>query len=405
MYRELGAFIRIRQDNLTSDLHNGTVRATTILVTSIPKQFLDVKTLRQVFSVFPGGVKNVFLNRDCSDLLDMVQLRDSIAHRLEGAETELICTANKLHRKEMAKKAKHTKKKQKKAAQGEQVEEAEERIEIGENESLVDRYVPNKKRPTYRIPLAKWMPSLPLIGKKVSLPKALFLIEQVDTVKWAREELKKMNPSIARLQARPERFDPMNSAFIQFNTQLAAHMACQSVTSHTPMFMTPRYIETAPQDVVWGNMQLVWWQRVVRVYLINMAIAALIVFYAIPTAFVGSISNITYLTNLLPWLRWIYNLPPQLLGLVTGLLPAVMLTIWLAILPFILRIACLYQGWPTRTVIELKVQDLYFAFMVLSSVIRVDGRSFKCSSLFRLHHHRLPSSPKSSKIQTISRPS
>jgi hypothetical protein len=224
-------------------------------------------------------------------------------------------------------------------------------------------------------------------------------------VKWAREELKKMNPTIARLQARPERFGAMNSAFIQFNTQLAAHMACQSVASHKPMFMTPRYIETAPQDVVWGNMQLVWWQRVVRVYLINMAIAALIVFYAIPTAFVGSISNITYLTNLLPWLRWIYNLPPQLLGLVTGLLPAVMLTIWLAILPFILRIACLYQGWPTRTVIELKVQDLYFAFMVLSSVIRVDGRSFKCSSLFRLHHHRLPSSPKSSKIQTISRPS
>lgn len=183
-------------------------------------------------------------------------------------------------------------------------------------------------------------------------------------MKWAREELKKMNPTIARLQARPERFDPMNSAFIQFNTQLAAHMACQSVTSHKPMFMTPRYIETAPQDVVWGNMQLVWWQRVVRVYLINTAIAALIIFYAIPTAFVGSISNITYLTNLLPWLRWIYNLPSQLLGLVTGLLPAVMLSLWLAILPFILRFACHYQGWPTRTVIELKVQDLYFAFMV-----------------------------------------
>jgi calcium permeable stress-gated cation channel len=177
LYHELDAFIRIRQDNLTSDLHKGTVRATTILVTSIPKQFLDVKTLRQVFSVFPGGVKNVFLNRDCSDLMDMVQLRDSIAHQLEGAETELICTANQLHRKEMEKKAKQTKKKQKKATEGAQVEEPEERIELAENESLVDRYVPTKKRPTYRIPLAKWMPSLPLIGKKVSLFESVFLIE------------------------------------------------------------------------------------------------------------------------------------------------------------------------------------------------------------------------------------
>src|SRR5271155_793684 len=136
MYHELDAFVRIRQDNLTAEDHKFTVRATTILVTSIPKNFLDVNTLRQVFSVFPGGVKNVFLNRDCSDLLDMVQLRDSIAQRLEGAETELICKANKLHRKEVAKKTKHQKKKQKKGTEGQQVEEGEERIEVGENESL-----------------------------------------------------------------------------------------------------------------------------------------------------------------------------------------------------------------------------------------------------------------------------
>ena len=165
IFHELNAFIRIRQDNLTSDLHRETVRATTILVTSIPKSFLDVKTLRQVFSVFPGGVKNVFLNRDCSALLEMVEERDSIAHKLEGAETELIVTANKLHRKEMAKAAK----KQKRQGNGETNKSAEEEpVQLGENESLVDRYVPKNKRPTYRIPVAKWMPSLPLIGKKVS---------------------------------------------------------------------------------------------------------------------------------------------------------------------------------------------------------------------------------------------
>jgi calcium permeable stress-gated cation channel len=173
-----------------------------------------------------------------------------------------------------------------------------------------------------------------------------------------------MNPAIARQQARPEKFPAMNSAFIQFNTQLAAHMACQSVASHKPMYLTPRYIETAPEDVVWDNMQLVWWQRLVRVYSINAAIAALIVFYAIPTAFVGSISNITYLTNLLPWLNFIYKLPSKLLGVITGLLPSIMLSLWLAILPFILRVACTWQGHPTQTAIELSVQTMYFAFLV-----------------------------------------
>ena len=173
-----------------------------------------------------------------------------------------------------------------------------------------------------------------------------------------------MNPYIARQQARPERFDAMNSAFIQFNTQLAAHMACQSVASHKAVYMTPRYIETAPEDVVWDNMQLVWWQRVIRVYAINAAVFALVIFYAIPTAFVGSISNITYLTDQVQWLRFIYRLPSQILGLITGLLPSVMLAIWLALLPFILRIATRFQGHPTRTAIELTVQTMYFAFLV-----------------------------------------
>ena len=178
-----------------------------------------------------------------------------------------------------------------------------------------------------------------------------------------------MNPAIARQQARPERFNAMNSAFIQFNTQLAAHMACQSVASHQSMYMTPRFIETAPEDVIWSNMQLVWWQRLIRVYAINGAITALVVFYSIPTAFVGSISNITYLTNLLPWLRFIYNLPSQILGLITGLLPSVMLAVWLSLLPFILRLATYFQGHPTRTVIELTVQNMYFAFLVWTRVV------------------------------------
>ena len=181
---------------------------------------------------------------------------------------------------------------------------------------------------------------------------------------WAREQLTKMNPEIARQQCHPDVFDTMNSAFIQFNTQLAAHIACQSVASQHPMYMVPRYIETAPEDVVWDNMQLVWWQRLIRIYAINAAIGVLVVFYSIPNAIVGTVSNLTYLTNLLPWLRWIYNLPSQLVGIITGLLPSIILAIWMSLLPFILRIACYSQGYPTRTIIELAVQNMYFAFQV-----------------------------------------
>lgn len=173
-YHELSAFIRIRQDNLTSEDHKYTVRATTILVTSVPENFLNVKTLRQVFSVFPGGVKNVFLNRDCSDLLDTVQLRDKIAKMLESAETDLIIMANKVARKAKAKKEKEAKRNPtpeiaevETGVQG--VNGDGQEVDVLDDEYLVDKYVPKKKRPTHRLPLATWMPSLPLVGKKVTL--------------------------------------------------------------------------------------------------------------------------------------------------------------------------------------------------------------------------------------------
>ena len=391
MFHELRAFVRIRQDELTSHEHRYTVRATTILVTSIPENFLSVETLKQMFSVFPGGVKNVFINRDCSELLEQIEERDKIAKMLESAETDLIVMANKIEKKAKAKKAKEAKKNgTTEALEAESNTDAVETAfqEGPGSECLVDKYVPKKKRPTHRLPLAGWMPSLPLIGKKV-FSWGLLTDEQVDTVNWAREELTRMNPAIARQQARPERFTAMNSAFIQFHTQLAAHMACQSVASHKAMYMTPRYIETAPEDIVWSNMQLLWWHRVIRVYCINAAIGALIVFYAIPTAFIGSISNITYLTNLLPWLRFIYHLPSQLLGVVTGLLPSIMLSLWLSLLPFILRVACQWQGYPTQTAIELAIQNMYFAFLVYSLTTIINSRSFNPSSSFQLLRRQL----------------
>ena len=167
-FHELKAFVRIRQDELTAESYRNSVRATTILVTSVPMNFLKVDTLKQVFSVYPGGVKNVFLNRDCSTLLDEINERNNIAKLLESAETELIIKANKVNRKATAKAEKKPKKNVPPSGDDDPpILMDEEEGNDEEYDCLVDKYVPKKKRPTYRIPITSWMPSLPLIGKKV----------------------------------------------------------------------------------------------------------------------------------------------------------------------------------------------------------------------------------------------
>ena len=91
-----------------------------------------------------------------------------------------------------------------------------------------------------------WMPSLPFLGKKV------------DTIDYCRREVARLNVEIEEDQKEPEKFPLMNSAFVQFNHQVAAHMACQTVSHHTPNQMAPRVVEISPDDVLWDNMSIKW---------------------------------------------------------------------------------------------------------------------------------------------------
>ena len=83
-------------------------------------------------------------------------------------------------------------------------------------EATWKKYIKEKDRDTMRLPPfgKQWMPSIPFVGQKV------------DTIYYCRKELARLNAEIEEDQAHPERFPPMNSAFIQFNHQVAAHMAC-----------------------------------------------------------------------------------------------------------------------------------------------------------------------------------
>lgn len=214
-------------------------------------------------------------------------------------------------------------------------------------------YIGQKDRETMRLPIFgwNWMPSLWLIGKKV------------DTIDHCRKELARLNLEIEVDQQHPERFPLMNSAFIQFNHQVAAHMACQSVTHHLPKQMAPRIVEISPDDVIWDNMSIKWWERYIRTFGIVTLVSAMVVGWAFPVAFTGLLSQLTYLEGTFSWLAWIRKLPDWLISAVQGILPPLFLAILMALLPLILRFLSRTQGLHTGMAIELTVQNYYFAFL------------------------------------------
>lgn len=74
-----------------------------MLVSSIPKKWLSETALRGLFDVFPGGIKNIWLTHDLTELLDKIKRRDQIHLQLEAAESDLIRECKKKQLKQRKK--------------------------------------------------------------------------------------------------------------------------------------------------------------------------------------------------------------------------------------------------------------------------------------------------------------
>ncbi|EZF34642.1 hypothetical protein TMEN_503 [Trichophyton mentagrophytes] len=501
-FDEFRGYIRLRQSYLTSPQHRLRASATTVLVTSIPSRWLSVEALDSLFDVFPGGVRNIWLNRDLDQLNAKIKLRNQLAFTLESAQTELIKKCKRAHLKQIKAEARKEGRQSKETKQQIQAEndrrtaqlvegagissgdphqtahtvqdllqpkrhkvqqvgakvghtvvgglkriggsvhrpgghrpantqgntehaadDADVRLssssqanhhpmgmdgtvfdrhddgrrltasspDVGGSPALPDteqtgnskkkdeydvdkeypvayneeyqeddygepvwkKYIREKDRETMRLPIFgwDWMPSLPLLGKKV------------DTIYHCRKELARLNLEIEIDQQHPEKFPLMNSAFVQFNHQVAAHMACQSVSHHIPKQMTPRMVEISPDDVIWDNMSIRWWERYIRTFGVMVIVGAMVIGWAFPVAFTGLLSQLSYLENHFVWLRWLGKLPQWLISAIQGILPPLFLSILMALLPLVLRFLSRNQGVHTGMAIELTVQNYYFAFL------------------------------------------
>ena len=230
-----------------------------------------------------------------------------------------------------------------------------------------ERYLKEKDRPTHKNPKVSWFPGwltwIPFTGKKV------------DTIYWCRGELARLNLEIEIDQKSPERFPLMNSAFIQFNHQVAAHMACQSVTHHVPKQMAPRTVEISPKDVIWDNMSIKWWEAWFRTAVVFGIVGGMVVLWSFPVAWTASLAQIEGLANEYDWLSWLNRIPHKVLQAIAGVLPALVLGILLALVPMILQYLASVQGAQTGSEKQRSVQNYYFAFLFVQVflVVSISG--------------------------------
>jgi hypothetical protein len=162
-----------------------------------------------------------------------------------------------------------------------------------------------------------------------------------------------------------EKYPALNSAFITFNRQIAAHLAVQALAHHMPYTMSSRYIEVAPSDVIHANLNLNPYEQKIRLAISYAATAGLILLWAFPVTFVGVISNIRAVCDEVSWLAWICGLPEVVVGIISGILPPVLLAVLMMLLPIVLRLFARFEGIPKYTGLELSLMTRFFLFQVL----------------------------------------
>ncbi|EMD65816.1 hypothetical protein COCSADRAFT_87177 [Bipolaris sorokiniana ND90Pr] len=195
--------------------------------------------------------------------------------------------------------------------------------------------------------------------------------EKVDTSIVYREKLLKTSEEMDFYRAAPEKFPLLRSAFITFANPLAAHMACQTVIHTGSGYMTPRTIPLSIDDVVWSNINITWKGRTIRTVLSNTLIMVTATACVIPVALAGLLSQVIYITRVVPWLSWISELPESFLSLLQGVLAPTLVAILTKGFVVALEYFVRQQGISSRSHIDLKIQDYYFYFLFLQVTLVV----------------------------------
>lgn len=306
--------IGIRQAYFLDEVYASRLSSRTVLFMHAPHDACRSENLVQYFG---EEVERSWPVRDTGGLDQLIEQRNQSAFTLESAQMDLSVKAMKLR-----KSGKWT-----------------------SNGTEDGQVVPKSQRPFQRLP--------PLVGKKV------------DRIDRSRTLVVDLAEQIESQRAAPSRNIPEHAAvFVAFSSQAAAHRAFQQITFQPRLPLEDRFLAPQPKEILWKNVAMPSAVRVSKASLALAFVVAFTIFFSIPTGILGSISNAKYLADNVKWLDWINNLPPWVLGLLTGLVPPA-LTSWLvSYVPKLFRHIAKLSGEPTNAQAELKTQAWYFVFQV-----------------------------------------
>ncbi|KAL6520518.1 Calcium permeable stress-gated cation channel 1 [Orobanche hederae] len=186
--------------------------------------------------------------------------------------------------------------------------------------------------------------------------------DKVDAIDYQTAEIERLSKDIAEERERVKT-DPkciMPAAFVSFKTRWAAAVCAQTQQSRNPTLWLTEWA-SEPRDVYWDNLAIPYVSLTIRRLIVAVAFFFLTFFFMIPITAVQSLANIEGIEKRAPFLKPITEVP-FIKSLIQGVLPGIVLKIFLIVLPTILMMMSKFEGFLSISALERRSAMRYYIF-------------------------------------------
>ncbi|KAI8839535.1 hypothetical protein BJ741DRAFT_599605 [Chytriomyces cf. hyalinus JEL632] len=296
----------------------------TLMVRDVPEDWRDEKTITDIFnSITADGVEDVIIPAVVPSSHGRISKAHLVArNKLEAAVSVYFSRI---------------------ARQSKQGSNPNDESASSNHASTEDSTA--KLRPSHKVPM--------ITGSKV------------DSITEHAKQFQETQKKLAALQAN-DGLARVSTVFVVFREPFQAHLVSRSIVHSTPWVMGHKLPGVYPEDIIWSNANVTYFHREWRFLMTQLIIFAMIIFWGAIVALVLTLTELGRLQEMLPFLRSYLEMYPQIAKLVSGILPPVIVSVLLSLVPPILRALSAFGGSPLQSFTEQQVLSTYFGFQLIN---------------------------------------
>ncbi|KAJ7559065.1 hypothetical protein O6H91_04G068400 [Diphasiastrum complanatum] len=208
---------------------------------------------------------------------------------------------------------------------------------------------------------------------------------KVDSINYFKVKIKDLVAKLEAEQSRVRIKEQEGAAFVFFNDRITAATAAQAI--HAPSGQTWRTMPAPqPKDVVWENILIPFYERLIRQAVVYLIVFLTVVFYMIPVAFISAVTTWDNLEIALPFMKTIGKVG-ALHAILQAYLPQIALSVFLALLPMFLEYLSKLEGLFSRSHLIRATAGKYFYFVIFNVFLGVTLGTTLFNSLKRLQEN------------------